>query len=55
MFSCNYCGKGGSAARALTKKNNISEDEAWKLLDNGGRSTYRETLVFEGIKEDIDF
>jgi hypothetical protein len=48
-FSCNYCGKGGPAARALSKKNNITEDEAWKLLDNGGRTTYREPLVYENI------
>jgi hypothetical protein len=49
-FHCNYCGKNGSAPIALSKKNNITLDEAWKLLDNGGRSTYRETLVYQDIK-----
>lgn len=49
-FSCNYCRKGGPAARALAEKNKITEDEAWKLLDNGGRSTFREPLVYEDIK-----
>jgi len=50
VFSCNYCRKGGPAARALSKKNNITEDEAWKILDNGGCSTYRQTLVYQDIK-----
>lgn len=35
-FSCNHCGKGGSSAIALSKKNNITVDAAWKLLDNEG-------------------
>lgn len=48
-FSCNYCRKGGSAAIALSKKNNITVDAAWKLLNNGGVSTYRQTLVYEDI------
>jgi hypothetical protein len=49
-FSCNHCRKGGSAASALSKKNNITVDEAWKLLDNSGRSTYRQTLAYQDIK-----
>jgi hypothetical protein len=48
-FSCNFCRKGGSAATALSKKNNITLDEAWKILDNGGLSTYPETLIFPDI------
>jgi hypothetical protein len=48
-FSCNFCRKGGSAATALSKKNNITVDEAWTILDNGGRSTSSATPNFEGI------
>jgi hypothetical protein len=46
-FSCNYCRKGGSAARALSKKNNIAEEVAWKILDNGGHSV--ETPIYADI------
>jgi hypothetical protein len=48
-FSCNHCRKNGSAATALSKKNNITKDVAWKILDNGGRSTYPGALIFEDI------
>jgi hypothetical protein len=49
VFSCNYCNKGGPTARALSKKNNITEDEAWKILDNGGFSPSPATPIYEDI------
>lgn len=48
-FSCNHCRKGGSAAIALSKKNNIRENAAREILDNGGHSPHSETQIYEDI------
>jgi ssDNA-binding Zn-finger/Zn-ribbon topoisomerase 1 len=49
-FSCNYCRKSGSAAIALSEKNSITVDEAWKQLNNGGVTIYLQAPVFEDIQ-----
>jgi hypothetical protein len=49
-FSCNSCRKCGPAATALSKKDNITVDAAWKILGNGGFSPSPETPIYDDIK-----